>query len=482
MPTDAGAAPRRRSGHGFGLGLGRALKYLPRRISRGFLVATTVSVLATEIYCALTLSYRLQERTDQQVSRNHDRRMEALRAGRGLLPTADGCGAVLLDERGGLRSWAGDSSITRQLSLPVAELRAWADGGGPRTVTGRPLRVRVGRLPDDSYLVTARSTAADRMAVRTLAGVQAVITLPLISLLALGAWWSSRRALAPLRDLALSARSIAEGSEEPTGRVAVPTRPASELQSAVETFNYLLRRIEEGSARRRSSAHGLVDLVGAASHELRTPLTTITGYAQLARLGALEDPGRLEQAMEHVHQETLRMASLVEDLLLLARLSQGGVLGQHPVDLAQLCIRAVEGAQSDGSRRTLRCVVERPCHLVEGDQQRLEQTVGNLLSNVLAHTPEDTSGEIRLRLVGDWHVIDVIDDGPGIPEALRERVFEAFFRGEPGTPPGSEGRPEPGRGLGLTVAAAVVRTHRGRLRIEPSERGAWFRISLPALE
>ncbi|MER5546925.1 sensor histidine kinase [Streptomyces sp. NPDC001118] len=480
MPTDAGGAPTCRKDRA--PRSGAALNSLFRRLTWSLALITVVGVLGAGVSCVLTLSSRLRERTDQQIVQIHRQRVQALGEGRGLVAESDGSASLVADDQGTVRLATGVTSLTRRLRLSAQELRKRAGIGHPTAVVNRPVRAMVGRLPDGTYLVTARSTASDQAAVRTLVGIEAAISIPLIALLALGALWCSRQALVPIRDMTRSARRIAESSAEPSERVPVATPPLRELQCTADTFNYLLRRIEEGAVRHRQAERRLHDLVGAASHELRTPLTTITGYAQLARIGALEDPLQLDHAMEQVQRETRRMTHVVEDLLLLARLGHGGFLEQRPVDLAQLCVQAVAQAQPPGARRTLRCVVQSATHVVEGDRYRLQQVIGNLLSNVLAHTPESASAEVRLCLNGDRHIIDVVDDGPGVPETARKRIFEPFFRAETATPPEPEADPCRGRGLGLSVAAAVVKAHGGSVRLEPSERGAWFRISLPTLQ
>ncbi|GHE13906.1 sensor histidine kinase [Streptomyces alanosinicus] len=485
MATDTGAVPSRHKGRA-----GRsdsAHKSLSRRLTWGILAATAFGVLGADVSCVLTLSYCLREHTDRQIVQHHRLRLQALREGHDLLPAEDGSASEVTDARGAVRLSSGVTSLIRSLTISATELRERAGIGHPMAVAHRPARAMVGRLPSGTYLVTARSTASDEATVKTLVGIETAVSIPLITVLLIGALWSSRSVLTCLHDLSRSAWRITEGSSEPSERMPVVEQSLGELQRTADTFNYLLRRIEEGAVRRRQEETRLCELVGAASHELRTPLTAITGYAQLARLGGLDDPHRMHQAMEQVQRETWRMTRLVEDLLLLARVGHDRILEQHPVDLAELCVQAVAGAQpSDaqpsGARRTLRCVVESAPHLVAGDRRRLEQAIGNLLANALVHTSEGASTEVRLCLDGDRHVIDVIDDGPGVPETVRERIFEPFFRAETVTAPGPGLASSPGRGLGLSVAAAVVRAHGGHLGLEPSEQGAWFRISLPALE
>ncbi|MER6414994.1 sensor histidine kinase [Streptomyces humidus] len=455
-------------------------KYLARRLAWGFLIITAIGVLAADVYYACAMSSRLRERTDQQIVQSHRFRMEALRAGRSWLPERDESASVVTDGRGAVRLSTGDTSLLGSLPTSAALLRERDGVEQPLPVPGRAARAVVDRLPDGGYLMTARSTASDDTTVRTLVGIETATGIPLILGLALGALWSSRRTLASMCEISADARRIAEGSEEPSERVPVTTQPLLELRSAADTYNYLLRRIEEAGLRRRQEENRLCELVDAASHELRTPLTTIAGYTQLALIRGLDDPRRLDEAMGQVQKETRRLNSLVEDMLLLARLKHGGVLELCQVDLAQVCLQAVNRAQSPGTPRSLRCVVESFPHWVEGDRRRLEQAIDSLLSNVLAHTPAEASAQVRLGLDGDRHVIDVIDDGPGVAETVRDRIFEPFFRASSSPSADPDLPPRPGRGLGLSVAAAVVTAHGGSIGLEPSERGAWFRVSLPA--
>ncbi|WP_330346995.1 sensor histidine kinase [Streptomyces sp. NBC_00582] len=478
MSTAACAAPRRRKGRD--ARVRPAPKSAVRRLTWGFLVIAALSVLGADLYCASALAHRLRERTDEQITQSHRFRLEALRAGRGLSPAQDGSASLVTDGRGAVRLSTGPATLLDSLPESAKQLRERAGTDHPLPVEGRAARAIVDRLPDGAYLVTARSTSADAATVRTLVGIETVTGVPLIVVLSLAVLWGSRRAFVSVREMSCDARRIAEGRAEPSEGVPVVTHPLRELRSAADTYNYLLRRIEEDSVRRRREEHWLCELVDAASHELRTPLTTITGYTQLALIRALDDPNRRDQAMEQVQKESQRLSGLVEDMLLLARLGLGGVLDQRPVDLAQLCHQAVTRAQTPGTPRTLRCVVESFPHWVKGDLLTLQRAIDNLLSNVLAHTPEETSAQVRLGLDGDRHVIDVIDDGPGVAESVRDRIFEPFFRAASATPKDPQVPPRPGRGLGLSVAAAVVTAHGGSIGLEPSERGAWFRVSLPA--
>jgi signal transduction histidine kinase len=478
VPTATGAAPDRP-------GTARtrpALRPKSRRLTRALLALTALGVLGTEGYCALPLSDRPRDLTDQQ---------PVSAAVTAAADTGRGRGVVRAVRLRPGDAPAADGRAPGQATYAIKQLdagRTMANASAQETVRlsaaripgdGRPADTRT--TPVDARTATLGAESAEQAALCPVVRAELVIAVPVLGLLVLGALWCSRRALLPIREMNRTARRIAEASDEPSERLPSVPRPPRELQCTADTLNYLLRRIEEGAVRRKQAELRLHELVGAASHELRTPLTTITGYTQLARIGALDDPRRLNHAMEQVQREIHRMNRLVEDLLLLARLSQGGMLEQRPVDLAEVCADAVARAQAPGARHALRCVTQSPTHPVEGDRHRLEQVIGHLVSNVLAHTPENTSAEVRLRLDGDRQVIDVVDDGPGVPEAAREHVFEPFFRAE-NTPSAPDDDPCRGRGLGLSVAAAVVKAHGGTIALRPSERGAWFHVTLPALD
>ncbi|SBT95876.1 two-component system, OmpR family, sensor kinase [Streptomyces sp. DI166] len=423
MPTATGAVPVRRAAAPSRPAPGR----IPRRLSRALLALACVGVLAALTCATLTSDDRLHAHPVLQ-------------------PVA--------------------MAVT---PVPAPPAHAAHAAGTPRH--GSPV----------APTAAVSTDASGHTALCSLAQAGLALAVSAFVLLLLGALWCKRRTLVPIREMTRAARRIAEGGEQPSARLPEVRRPQRELQSTADTLNFLLRRIEEGAVRRKQMELRLHELVGAASHELRTPLTTITGYTQLARIGALDDPRRLDHAMQQVQREIQRMNRLVEDLLLIARLSQGGMLEQRPVDLAEVCADAVARTRCSGARHALRCRAELPTHLVEGDRHRLEQVIGHLVANVLDHTPENTSAEIRLRLDDGRQVIDVVDEGPGIPEAARERVFEPFFRARH-TPTPPDGDPSRGRGLGLSVAAAVVKAHGGTISLRPSERGAWFHVTLPALD
>jgi two-component system OmpR family sensor kinase len=214
--------------------------------------------------------------------------------------------------------------------------------------------------------------------------------------------------------------------------------------------------------------------VADASHELRTPLTALRGYADLYRAGGLADDAAMEQAMRRIGTESKRMSALVEDLLLLARLDQGRPIRSDRVDISTLASDAVADARSIEPDRPIAADL-RDGLLVTGDEDRLRQVVGNLFANVRVHTPASTPVEVRLGSENGHAVLDVIDHGPGIAPEHAERVFDRFYRADPG-----RSRDRGGSGLGLAIAASVLEAHGGTVahRATPGG-GATFTVTLP---
>jgi two-component system OmpR family sensor kinase len=176
---------------------------------------------------------------------------------------------------------------------------------------------------------------------------------------------------------------------------------------------------------------------------------------------------------------------LVEDLLLLARMDRERPVVLAPVELPVLGMDAVQAAQARAPERTIRLEInDDPARLVAwGDDARLRQVVGNLMTNALVHTPPEA--EVTLRLSGapgNKAVIEIADTGPGLSPAQRERVFERFYRADEARTRHTD-RAATGTGLGLAIVAAIVAAHNGSVEVlsEPGQ-GATFRVTLPALE
>jgi two-component system OmpR family sensor kinase len=218
--------------------------------------------------------------------------------------------------------------------------------------------------------------------------------------------------------------------------------------------------------------------VADASHELRTPLASIRGYAEFFRRQQRDGGGAAPEDVAHtlrrVESEALRMSVLVDDLLLLARLDAGRDLEIGDVDLTDLAIDATSDAHVAAPGHDWHVDVPPGTVLVTGDAVRLHQVVANLLTNVRTHTPEGTTATLRLRVEGATAVLQVIDDGPGIPAPLLPHVFERFARGD-----ASRSRSAGSTGLGLAIVQAVVAAHDGTVSVSSRPGHTQFTVRLP---
>jgi two-component system OmpR family sensor kinase len=223
--------------------------------------------------------------------------------------------------------------------------------------------------------------------------------------------------------------------------------------------------------------------IADASHELRTPLTSIRGFAELYRQGAARDEADVSRFMGRIESESARMGLLVEDLLLLARLDQERPLARAPVDLLALAGDAVHDTRVVAPDRTVRLEVGRtdPPPVVLGDEARLRQVLGNLLTNAVRHTPAGTPVTVTVatgpgaRSGAPAVTLTVADEGPGLAPDAAARVFERFYRADP-----SRNRRDGGSGLGLAIVAALVAGHGGFVDVTTAPgAGACFRVELP---
>jgi two-component system, OmpR family, sensor kinase len=341
----------------------------------------------------------------------------------------------------------------------------------PVLTNGAPVGALVIGLPMDPTERTIRQMAL----VATMTVSAGIILVALIGT------WLVRRNLEPLRRLAATATKVSQTPLD-SGKVAlgarvdpVDTDTRTEVGQVGAAFNEMLDHVDEALNARHQSEQRVRQFVADASHELRTPLASIKGYAELSRREPETVPPTVTHAMGRIESEADRMSSLVEDLLLLARLDAGRPLGQAPVDVSMLVINAVSDAHaaSPGHRWDLDLPPE-PVE-VTGDGARLHQVVANLLANARTHTPDGTRVTTSVRPEGDWVRVAVHDDGPGVPAALQPNVFERFARGDD-----ARVRAGGSTGLGLSIVAAVSKAHGGRVELDSRPGDTTFSLLLPA--
>jgi two-component system OmpR family sensor kinase len=292
-----------------------------------------------------------------------------------------------------------------------------------------------------------------------------------IGILGLVVFWVLRLGVRPLRRMTTTAGAIAAG--DLSQRVPAE-REGTEARELGDALNAMLGTIEGAFAERSASEARLRRFVADASHELRTPVTTIRGYAELYRHGGLDDRVDLDQAMRRTEQESVRMATLVDDLLLLARLDEGRPLVSHPVDLGVLGVDAAADARAVAPDRVIAAEVAEDV-TVDGDEDRLRQVVGNLVGNALVHTPAGTRIAVRVHNGGGRAVVEVHDDGPGMSNDVAARAFERFSRAD-----ASRSRHAGGAGLGLAIVRAIVVAHGGEVTLRSAPgAGTTVRVELP---
>ncbi|WP_344444205.1 HAMP domain-containing sensor histidine kinase [Kitasatospora nipponensis] len=287
-------------------------------------------------------------------------------------------------------------------------------------------------------------------------------------------------ALRPLRRVAAIATRVSElqlhqGEVVLQERVpAADTDPRTEVGQVGSALNRLLGHVSSALAARHASELRVRHFVADAGHELRTPLASIRGYAELTRRGREEVGPRTRHALGRIESEATRMTALVEDLLLLARLDAGRPLSVAPLDLSPLVVDCVSDARAAGPGHNWRLDLPDEPAVVHGDQARLRQVLVNLLGNARHHTPDGTTVTART-LRRDGHVlVEVADDGPGIPAGLLPHVFDRFARGD-----ASRSRHAGSTGLGLAIVHAVVSAHEGGITVDSAPGRTVFTVSLP---
>ncbi len=363
----------------------------------------------------------------------------------------------------------------KPLAVPADLLQeANRAGSAQRTLTtaggGLRVHVRPWQRPGQSgYVVAAQ--AASRLRTDQ-AGVIVLITLAdLIALAAavIAIWLATGRALRPLRQLATTADEVGRSAD--LTRRLPPVRRLDHLGRLTASFNSMMDRLQHAHARLSTSLAAQQRFTADASHELRTPLTTIRTNAGFLRAHPDAKPGDIAAAVTDIEVESQRMTRLVADLLALARADSSQPLAIGDVDLGPLVADVVgQAARSYPARRFHTQTV---AATVRGDAESLRRLLLSLTENAIAYTGEAGQIWATVAIDGTAAVVQIADDGPGIPEAMRERIFDRFVRADPAS------RPE-GTGLGLAIARSIVQAHQGTIWAgNNGSGGATFTIRLP---
>lgn len=368
------------------------------------------------------------------------------------------------------RAEVGGGSADRPLPAP----------GGSRTVPRPPApTAATGRITELGSVLTLDAALPDGSIVRvaadssqveaTLAQLRAVLVVASVVTLVLAAavlMVVVRRSLSPLDEMTRVARSITSGDR---GRRLRPDRPRTDIGRTASAFDEMLDEVEGAERSALDAERRLRDFLSDAAHELRTPVAGMQAAAESLLRNQTSRLEREDLAVQVV-REARHAARLVDDMLLMSRVDQGLDLVREPLDLTEAARAA---ASRPLSRLGARVDVAGAPAPVLADADRVAQVLGNLLANACRVAD---AVRVDVRTEGTSVVLEVTDDGPGVPAADRERIFERMVRLDEG-----RDRHAGGVGLGLPVARGIAEAHGGSLTCEESSVGARFRLVLPAM-
>ena len=344
-------------------------------------------------------------------------------------------------------------------------------------------RVQVSQGQDGDVLVTGLPTAPVDETLRVLFVTELIVFVAVTVVIGVIGGIAVRRSLRPLERVAATARRVSELPMS-SGEVVLEERvPAgderTEAGQVAAAVNHMLDEIAASLGERERSEQRLRQFVADASHELRTPLAVVRSHAELIERESSDLSPSVRSSLASIDSGTQRMGRLVDDLLLLARLDSGVPLAHEEVDLTRLVLDSVSDASIAGrDHRWSLDLPEEPV-LVAGDEQRLHQMVGNVLTNARLHTPAGTTVSVTLSIGPPTQGVVtaelvISDDGPGIPEQLLPHITERFVRGA-----GARDRATGSTGLGLAIVTGIVAAHGGSLAITSRPGRTQIDIHLP---
>ncbi|MGW0188971.1 sensor histidine kinase [Streptomyces sp. NPDC003362] len=497
---------------------GRPLRRLSLRARLLFLAVALVAVglFATGAVVSTALRGYLQDRVDDRLA------LTGRIAARLSPPAADDTPPVIralglfgdatvtyLDDGGTVRTAFGASTELPGGGPDLPELdraAVQAHGGRPFTVGARHgehhwrlialprsgVRFPLGATDEapGSVVVATSLDEVDRTVDKT-RNISLTAGTVLLAALTAAGWFAVRSGLRPLTRIEETATAITAGDF--SHRVPELAAPHTEVGRLTACLNEMLTQIDTAFAARAEAESRTRRFFADASHELRTPLVGIKGYTDLYRMGALATREDVDQTMTRIAEESERLTRLVADMLLLARLDEDAHRppvgtdrhASFSLDIAPMDLRTLA---ADALHDVRALEADRPVTLTgpgggrpgtapaSADEARLRQVVLNLVGNAVTHTPPGTPVRIGVGTVGDHAVLEVADQGPGLTDGERERVFDRFYRADVSRTRSTGA----GSGLGLAIAHALVTAHGGRIDLdtEPGQ-GCTFRVLLP---
>jgi two-component system OmpR family sensor kinase len=419
------------------------------------------------------------DRLDQAGIANDEDPDDSARAVTPLNRVPTSISVTVLDPFGNLIGGIGGDLNSNQVTEYVMGLlpsQVAAFGSDPFTVEapGSDFRVATTVLPSSlGSVIVAQSLGEFDKTTRQIGIVFLIIGGVVLLFIAFASRQVIKLSMRPLEKIQITAGKIAAG--DLSARLE-NFEPETEVGRLSTSLNQMLSRIEESFAARAASENKLRRFVADASHELRTPLTSIRGFAELHRQGAVPEGEKTRELISRIEKESMRMGSLVEDLLLLARMDQSRELLLVDVDLSTLVTEAVSSALAAGPDHPITSDIAHDVR-THGDADKIYQVVTNLLANARSHTPAGTQIHVATYSTEVGSFITVADKGPGLSKDDQRHIFERFYRVDNSRQRNSAD----GSGLGLSIVDEVMKAHGGTVSVtsEPGH-GATFTLHFKA--
>jgi two-component system, OmpR family, sensor kinase len=450
---------------------------LRARLLAGLLLVATAVILVFDAVTVTALrgwqTRRIDGQLNEAVQTHRGRTAELLTAGppppltAHLTPNNYYMAIATTDDRGIVPVVSSDTSP----AIPD-DLAGLARSGQIRTVAGTDgnseFRLRAAAT-DAGVLVVGANLHTVTDAVRSLQIILAIATTIAIGLLATGGLVVVRRGLRPLETMAAQADRITAGD---LTRPVAPHTPDTEVGRLGQALNRMLARIHTSVQEQQAGQERMRQFFADASHELRTPLTSLRANAELHEQGALTTRAQIDEAMRRIRLSAHRMSTLVDDMLRLARLDQHPPQRRTTIDLTALLTDSLRDARAVDSDRTWTGQIQ-PALQLQCDPDLIRRAMDNLLANIRTHTPSGTTATLSAHQHDHHILIDVQDDGPGVPDHALPRLFDRFYRVD-------EHHTGTGSGLGLAIVAEVATGHGGTATATTNTaHGLRIRLTLP---
>ena len=378
----------------------------------------------------------------------------------------------LVSATGGGRTVPNFSTLTLDAVLELGGIPfdAQVEIMGARDQSWRMVALPLQRA--NGSVVVALPTNTNRQIIQEYGVIGGRFGIFLLVLSGLSIWLTITSALRPLKEVERTAEAVKTGKF--SSRL-VTRHGKTEIGRLNRALNSMLDSIEGAVKGKDKTLEQMRRFVSDASHELRTPLVTVRGYAELYRMGAIKNKKDLAEAMGRIESEAIRMSGLVESLLTLTRMDELENLDLSPGDLLTVARQSVKDASVANQKVSFRLATKLGDLKMSIDSDRMKQVFTNLLANASRFAPESSEVTLEIAAEKEKAVVRVIDRGEGIPESLREMVFDRFYRAD-----NSRNRDTGGSGLGLAIARSIVEAHGGVIYVQETPGGgATFVIELP---